>query len=102
MAFSDVSNTTGLRMPTKELCRLAAGRGIYTHVDGAQTFGAGQIALHDLGCDSYAGSAHKWFMGPKEVGVLYLRKERLGIGRITERKLEQTAWVDHRQPVRRR
>jgi selenocysteine lyase/cysteine desulfurase len=30
-----------------------------------------------LDCDSYAASAHKWFVGPKEVGLLYVRKDRV-------------------------
>lgn len=77
LAFTDVSNTTGVRLPTKELCRVARERGVYTHVDGAQTFGALSVNVHDLGCDSYAASAHKWFMGPKEAGVLYVRQERV-------------------------
>jgi len=46
-------------------------------VDGAQTLGAVERNLHDLGCDSYGASAHKWFMGPKEVGVLYVREDRV-------------------------
>jgi selenocysteine lyase/cysteine desulfurase len=78
LAFSDVSNTTGVRLPAKELCRMARERGIYTHVDGAQTFGVLQLHLHEMGCDSYAASAHKWFMGPKEAGLLYVRRERCG------------------------
>ncbi|MCI0487151.1 MAG: aminotransferase class V-fold PLP-dependent enzyme [Blastocatellia bacterium] len=77
LAFSDVSNTTGVRLPSKELCRLGRERGIYTHVDGAQTFGMMALDLHDLGCDSFAASSHKWFMGPKEAGLLYIRKERI-------------------------
>ncbi len=77
LAFSDVSNTTGVRLPTAELCRIARERGIYTHVDGAQTFGALQVNVGALGCDSYASSAHKWAMGPKEAGVLYVRAERI-------------------------
>jgi selenocysteine lyase/cysteine desulfurase len=32
--------------------------------------------MRALGCDSYSASAHKWFMGPKEAGVLFVRKER--------------------------
>lgn len=76
LTFTDVSNVTGVRMPTKELCALARSRGIHVHVDGAQTFGALRRDLHDLGCDSYSASAHKWLMGPKEAGVLYVRAER--------------------------
>ena len=35
------------------------------------------VNLRDLGCDSYSSSAHKWFLGPREVGLLYVRKERI-------------------------
>ncbi|MCI0339136.1 MAG: aminotransferase class V-fold PLP-dependent enzyme [Acidobacteria bacterium] len=77
LAWTDVSNTTGVKLPTRELCRMARERGIYTHVDGAQTFAALSRNLHELGCDSYSGSAHKWFLGPKEAGLLYIRQERI-------------------------
>ncbi len=77
LSFTDVSNTTGVRMPSKELCRMARERGIHAHVDGAQTFGALPLNLREMGCDSYSSSAHKWFMGPKEAGVLYIRRERI-------------------------
>jgi selenocysteine lyase/cysteine desulfurase len=46
-------------------------------VDGAQTWGFLNLNLSDIGCDSYAASAHKWLMGPKQVGILYVRKERI-------------------------
>jgi isopenicillin-N epimerase len=77
LAFSDVSNVTGVRLPARELCRAARERGIYTHVDGAQTLGVLRRDLRDLGCDSYAASAHKWLMGPRETGILFAREERL-------------------------
>ncbi len=77
LTFTDVSNTSGIRLPARQLCRLARERGIYTHIDGAQTLGALRLDLHEIGCDSYAASAHKWLMGPKEAGVLYVRAERV-------------------------
>ncbi|HEY4611388.1 MAG TPA: aminotransferase class V-fold PLP-dependent enzyme [Bacteroidota bacterium] len=77
LTFSDVSNTTGTRLPVKQLCQLARERGIYTHVDGAQSFGALRVNVRDLGCDSYAASSHKWLMGPKEAGLLYVRQDRI-------------------------
>lgn len=77
LAFSDISNVSGIRLPVADLCRLGRERGIHVHVDGAQSFGALRFDLHELGCDSYASSAHKWFMGPKEAGVLYVRAERV-------------------------
>ncbi len=75
MSFTHVSNRTGLTMPAGRLCAAARSRGVFSLVDGAQSFGALKIDLADMGCDAYTGSAHKWFMGPKEVGVLYLRKD---------------------------
>jgi isopenicillin-N epimerase len=77
LSFTDVSNTTGVRMPSKELCRMARERGVHAHVDGAQTFGALPLNLREMGCDSYSASAHKWFMGPKEAGALFIRQERI-------------------------
>lgn len=77
LTFSDISNTSGLKLPVREICRAARERGVFIHVDGAQSLGSVALDLHDLGCDSYAASAHKWLMGPKEVGVLYLRADRV-------------------------
>jgi isopenicillin-N epimerase len=76
LSFTDISNVTGIRLPAPALCALARERGIHVHVDGAQSFGALRMNLRELGCDSYATSAHKWFMGPKEAGVLFVRAER--------------------------
>ena len=73
-----MSNVSGIRLPVRELCEVAHRRGIHVHVDGAQSWGALDVDLRDLGCDSYAASAHKWFMGPKEAGLLYVREDRIG------------------------
>jgi selenocysteine lyase/cysteine desulfurase len=77
LAVTHVSNVSGLRLPVRELCEAAHRRGLFVHVDGAQTWGALNVSLRELGCDSYAASAHKWFVGPKEVGLLYVRNERI-------------------------
>ena len=77
VALTHASNISGIRLPVRDLCDIAHRSGIHVHVDGAQTWGALKVDLHDLGCDSYAASAHKWFCGPKEVGLLYVRQERI-------------------------
>lgn len=77
LAFSHVSNVSGVALPVRELCAAARERGAVTLVDGAQTFGSMHLDLHALGCDFFTASAHKWFMGPKEGGMLYVRRERL-------------------------
>ncbi|MFC1730155.1 aminotransferase class V-fold PLP-dependent enzyme [candidate division KSB1 bacterium] len=75
LAFSHVSNVSGVGLPAKELCSYARERNILSLVDGAQTFGAHALDLHDMGCDFYTGSSHKWPCGPKEEGVLYVRHD---------------------------
>ena len=76
LSFTEVSNVSGLKLPAKELAAMARQRGIHCHVDGAQSWGAAVLNMHDIGCDSFAASGHKWFMGPKEVGILYVRAGR--------------------------
>jgi selenocysteine lyase/cysteine desulfurase len=78
LALTHVSNVSGLRLPVRELCEAAHRRDIFVHVDGAQSWGALNVNLRHLECDSYAASAHKWLVGPKEVGLFYVRKERIG------------------------
>jgi selenocysteine lyase/cysteine desulfurase len=77
IAFTHVTNTTGLRYPAREIAELGRRRGIWVHLDGAQTFGALDVDLKQIGCDSYSASAHKWAMGPLEAGVLYVRAGRI-------------------------
>jgi selenocysteine lyase/cysteine desulfurase len=77
LSITHLSNESGVRLPVRELCDAAHRRGIYVHVDGAQTWGALDVNLRELGCDSYSASSHKWFMGPKEAGLLYVRADRI-------------------------
>lgn len=76
IGVSHVTNTAGLQFPAKELAVLAHSSGAWFHLDGAQSFGALQVDLAAIGCDSYTSSTHKWMMGPLEAGVLYVRGDR--------------------------
>ena len=75
LAVSHVSNVSGIGLPMKSLCQACRDRNIMTLVDGAQTLGALDLDLHDMACDFFAGSLHKWPMGPKETGLLYVRSD---------------------------
>ncbi len=75
LSFTHVTSSYGSQFPAKELCRIARERGILTLLDGAQSFGALDVDLKDIGCDFYTGSSHKWLMGPKEAGILYIRSD---------------------------
>jgi selenocysteine lyase/cysteine desulfurase len=74
IVFSHITYKTGARLPAKRICRdLAIPNGILTLVDGAHTIGMLDLDLHDIGCDFYAGSGHKWQCGPGATGILYIR-----------------------------
>jgi len=79
VSFTHISNITGFRMPAAEICTALRARkdDIHIHVDGAQTWGAVDFDLGAVDCDSFSGSAHKWFMGPREVGLLFVRERHI-------------------------
>ncbi len=65
----------GHRYPVKKLAAMARDQGLLTLVDGAQAAGQFPINLHDLGCDAYTVSLHKWILAPAGTGFLYVRKD---------------------------
>lgn len=75
LAFTHLTSTVGDLLPARELCRAARERGVLTLVDGAQSFGLMDVDLSLMQPDFYSGSAHKWLCGPKEAGVLYVRRD---------------------------
>jgi isopenicillin-N epimerase len=73
--FSHITTATGVVLPAKELCALARSKGILSAVDGAHVVGMMSLNLHDLGCDMYSSSPHKWLQATKGSGFLYVRDE---------------------------
>ena len=98
IAITHVTSTTGIQYPAREIAALARKRGIYMHLDGAQTFGALNVNLSEIGCDSYSASAHKWLMGPLEAGILWVRAER--IPQIWP-SIVTAGWTDHLKGARK-
>ncbi len=78
VSFSHITCTTGTILPAKQLCELCRERGIISVIDGAQAAGQIPVDFHDLGCDFYATSGHKWLFGPKGSGILYVDQGMLG------------------------
>ncbi|HEY4320874.1 MAG TPA: aminotransferase class V-fold PLP-dependent enzyme [Gemmatimonadales bacterium] len=74
-SFSHLLTSTGLRMPVAELSALARAHGCIAVVDGAQSVGGIAVNVKALGCHAYATSGHKWLLGPKGTGLLYLSNE---------------------------
>jgi selenocysteine lyase/cysteine desulfurase len=79
ITVSHIFSSTGLRMPVAEISALARSKGVLCIVDGAQAAGAIRVNVRELGCHAYATSGHKWLMGPKGTGLLYIAKEAQSI-----------------------
>jgi isopenicillin-N epimerase len=73
--FSHITTVTGVVLPTKEICALARSKGILSAVDGAHVPGMMKLNVHEIGCDMYSASPHKWLQAPKGSGFLYVRDE---------------------------
>lgn len=77
VAFSHVSCESGIRLPAKDICRLAREHGAWSLLDGAQSFGAIPVDVENLACDFFVSNGHKCLCGPKGTGILYVRLEKL-------------------------
>jgi selenocysteine lyase/cysteine desulfurase len=75
LSFSHILFTTGVQLPAAELCKLAREHGCLAIVDGAQSAGAMPVNVRAMRCHAYSASGHKWLMGPKGTGLLYLAPE---------------------------
>jgi len=75
IAVPHIPCTQGQVLPVKEICALAKSKDIYSVIDGAHGPGMMPLDLHDIGCDTYASCSHKWMLGPKGTGFLYVRKD---------------------------
>jgi selenocysteine lyase/cysteine desulfurase len=70
---SHVTCTTGQRFPEKEIAKLAREKKIWFALDGAQAPVCVPFDIAETGADFYTCSTHKWLMGPKRTGFLYVR-----------------------------
>lgn len=73
--ISEITSSTALKFPVKEICEIAKQKGLITFVDGAHSPGQIPIDLSQLNADIYTGACHKWMMTPKGSSFLYVKKE---------------------------
>jgi selenocysteine lyase/cysteine desulfurase len=98
IAVTHVTSTTGIMYPAREIAAIARKRGIWMHLDGAQSFGSLDVNLKEIGCDTFSTSAHKWLMGPLENGVLFVRADR--IAQVWP-SIVTAGWSDHLKGARK-
>ncbi|UCG27717.1 MAG: aminotransferase class V-fold PLP-dependent enzyme [Bacteroidales bacterium] len=81
--ISHVTCTTGQVFPLKEIAQMAKSKDIIFAVDGAQAAGQISLQLKEWGVDCYVFSGHKWVLGPRRTGVLYVCEDRMEMIRPT-------------------
>lgn len=92
ISFPHISSEQGIQFPAKEICDLAAEKGVVSVVDGAQTPGHIKVDVKKIGCDAYYGSPHKWLMAPAGNGFLYVKEELIDQVWTT---LASSQWDNH-------
>jgi cysteine desulfurase/selenocysteine lyase len=75
--LSHVSCIDGRRLPVVEATRLAQRRGVKVLVDGAQSVGEIPVDVGEMEPEFFAGSIHKWLLGPAGVGYLVVARRQL-------------------------
>jgi selenocysteine lyase/cysteine desulfurase len=75
IAVPHITCTTGQVLPGAAISRLGRDRGIWVMLDAAHTPGMMPLDVRALGCDFLASCGHKWLLGPKGTGFLYVRRE---------------------------
>ena len=73
--ISQVTSTTGLLLPVKEIAGKAREKGLVVMIDGAHVPGHIPLDIAALDPDIYTGACHKWMMAPKGCSFLYVKRE---------------------------
>ena len=72
-------NWNGQILPVAQIAQQAHARGIEVLVDGAHTFAHFDFKIPDLECDYFGSSLHKWLCAPFGSGMLFVKKEKIGM-----------------------
>jgi selenocysteine lyase/cysteine desulfurase len=89
VSVSLVSMLNGFQHDLKALCELAHANGALVYADTVQAAGAVPIDVRDSGVDFTSAAGYKWLMGDMGLGMMSVRKDRLGMLR--------RPWYGHNQ-----
>ncbi len=72
--LSHLTCTTGQILPIERIGAMAREHGVWFALDGAQALAHIPVDVAAAGVDAYAVSCHKWTLGPRRTGLLYVRE----------------------------
>ena len=78
VAVSHVSMLNGFQHDLKALCKLAHAKGALVYADTVQSVGNTPLDVRDTGVDFTSAAGYKWLMGDMGLGLMSVRKDRLG------------------------
>lgn len=78
MLLTHLSHRTGLIPPVKEITALARAHKVDVLLDCGHALGQTEFSLRDMGVEFVGLNLHKWIGAPLGVGVVYIRKSRIG------------------------
>ena len=78
MMVPHLVNITGQILPVRKITDMAHSYGVEVMLDGAHAVGHFTFDMHELDCDYYGSSLHKWLSVPLGCGMLYVKKEKIG------------------------
>jgi len=74
VAIPHIACTTGHVLSLRQIADYVHSHGAYLFVDGAHMPGMLRTDIRATSCDAYASCGHKWMLGPKGTGFLYINK----------------------------
>ena len=78
MLVTHMVHRTGQILPVAQIAAMARSRGVDVVVDAAHSFAQLAFDFPSLNSDFIAVNLHKWLGAPLGVGLLYIRKARIG------------------------
>jgi selenocysteine lyase/cysteine desulfurase len=70
-------NLTGQILPVREIAEMAHAKGVEIISDSAHSFAHIDFKIHDLQCDYFGTSLHKWLSTPLGAGLMYIKKDKI-------------------------
>jgi len=97
--ITHITHRKGEIYPVQMICDMARAKGVDTLIDGAHSVGQIDLNLHEIGCDYFASSLHKWLNAPLGTGIRYIKSDKIGkvnhIGSYPKNKIDNNEKFDY-------